>query len=93
MDNFFHHNGFGKHVKNVVFATFIKHNMLIKSSNLTNVYRPAFFADNILGNENIVEGEWLENQSNNTRYELQVPQPGHNASLPAKSIRETFKYC
>ena len=64
--------------------------MLIKSSFSANVYHPAFFADTILENGEIVEREWCENQSNDLLYELQALQSGHNASIAAKSVRETF---
>ena len=79
-----------KHVENIIFTTLILHNMLIKSSFSANVYRPAFFADTILENGEIVAGEWRDNQSNDSLYELQVPRSGHNASIAAKSVRETF---
>lgn len=58
--------------------------MLIKSSNLANVYRPAFFADTILDNAEIDDGEWRENLSNDSLYELQVPRSGHKTSICRK---------
>ena len=64
--------------------------MLIKSPNSANVYHPAFFANTILDDGEIVEGEWREHQANDSLYSLQVPRSGHNESLYAKSIRETF---
>ena len=62
--------------------------MLNKSSNSANVYRPAFFADTILDNGEIAEGEWRETRSIDTLYELQVPQSGHDSSITAKSVRQ-----
>ena len=64
--------------------------MLIKSSSPANVYRPASFADCILGDGDISEGEWRTNVVTNQFYSLQVPQTGYNASLYAKSVREKF---
>ena len=79
-----------KYVEDVIFTSLILHNMLIKSPNSANVYRPAFFADTILDDGEIAEGEWREHQANDSLCSLQVPRSGHNASLYAKSIRETF---
>ena len=79
-----------KYVDNVIFAALILHNMLIKSPNSVNVYRPAFFADTILEDGEIAEGEWRENEAPNSFYSLQVPRTGHNSSLYAKSVREKF---
>jgi len=38
----------------------------------------------------ISEGEWRKIESNGLLYSLQVPRSGHNSSIIAKSIRETF---
>ena len=64
--------------------------MLIKSSNSVNVYRPPFFADAILEDEEITEGEWRENEAPNSFYLLQFPRTEQNSSLYAKSVREKF---
>ena len=42
--------------------------MLIKSPNSVNVYRPSFFADTILEDGEIAEGEWRENEAPNSFY-------------------------
>ena len=54
------------------------------------MYRPAFFADTILEDGEIAEGEWRENEAPNSFYSLQVLRNGHNSSLYAKSVTETF---
>lgn len=64
--------------------------MLLRSSNSARFYRPASFADTMLDDGEISEGEWRENESNGLLYSLQVPRSGHNSSINAKSIRETF---
>ena len=79
-----------KYVEDVIFAALILHNMLIKSLNSVNVYRPAFFADATLEDGKIAEGEWRENEAPNSFYSLQVPRTEHNSSLYAKSVRETW---
>ena len=68
--------------------------MLIKSPNSVNVYRPSSFADTILEDGEISEGEWRANLIPVSFYSLQVPRTGHNASLYAKPVREKFiDYC
>ena len=79
-----------KYVEDVIFTALILHNMLIKSPNSVNVYRPSSFADTILKDGEISEGEWRANLIPNSFYSLQVPRTGHNASLYAKSVKETF---
>ena len=79
-----------KYVEDFIFAALMLHNMLIKSPDSVNVYRPAFFADTILEDGEIAEGEWRENEAPNSFYSLQVPRTGHNSSLYAKSVREKF---
>ena len=75
-----------KYVKDVIFTAFILHNMLIKSPNSVNVYRPSSFADTILEDGKISEGEWRANLIPDSFYSLHVPRTGHNASLYAKSV-------
>ena len=64
--------------------------MLIKSSNSVNVYRPSSFADTILEDGEISEGEWRVNLIPDSFYSQQVARTGHNTSLYAKSVREKF---
>ena len=64
--------------------------MLIKSPNPVNVYRPSSFADTILEDGEISEGEWHANLILDSFYSLQVPRTSHNASSYAKSVREKF---
>ena len=64
--------------------------MLVKSTNSVNVYRPSSFADTILEDGEISEGEWRANLIPVSFYSLQVPRTGHNASLYVKSVREKF---
>ena len=77
-----------KYVKDVIFTALILHNMLIKSPNSLNVYRPSSFADTILEDGEISAGEWCANLIPDSFYSLQVPRTGHNGSLHAKSVRE-----
>ena len=79
-----------KYVDDVIFTSLILHDMQIKSPNSANVYRSAFFANTISDDGEIAKGEWREYQANDSLCSLQVPRSGHNASLYAKSIRETF---
>ena len=79
-----------KYVEDCIFTALILHNTLIKSPNSVNVYRPSSFADTILEDGEISEGEWRANQIPDSFYSLQVPRTGHNASLYAKSVREKF---
>ena len=76
--------------KYVIFTALILHNVLIKSSNSVNVYRPSSFANTILEDGEISEGEWRVNLIPDSIYSLQVPRTGNNASLYAKSVREKF---
>ena len=46
-----------KIVKDVVLTTLILHNMLIRSPESLNVYRPASLVDLVNENENLTEGE------------------------------------
>ena len=62
-----------KYVKGVILATFILHNMLIKSPNSVNVYRPASSADCILEDQAVSEGEWRTNVVTDSFYSLQIP--------------------
>ena len=64
--------------------------MLIKTPDLVNLCRPAFFADTTLEDGEIAEEEWRENEAHNSFYSLQVPRTRHNSSLYAKSVREKF---
>ena len=79
-----------KYVEDVIFTAPILHNMLIKSPISVNVYHPSSFADNILEDGEISEGEWHANLIPDSFYSLQVPRTGHNASWYAKSVREKF---
>ena len=64
--------------------------MLIKSPHSVKVYHPASFADCILEDGEVSEGEWCTNVVTDSFYSLHVPRTGHNASLYAKSVREKF---
>ena len=64
--------------------------MLIKSPNLLKIYRPTSFADCILDDGEIANGEWRANVVSDSFYSLQVLQTGHNASFDAKLGREKF---
>ena len=55
-----------------------------------NVYRPHSFVDTILEDGEIAEGEWHAETPTESLYSLEVPRCGHNVSLNAKAIRETF---
>ena len=70
-----------KYVEDNILAALILHNMFIKNPNKVNFYRPASFADCILEDGEVSEGEWRTNV---------VPRTGHNASLYAKSVRENL---
>ena len=54
-----------KYFEEVIFAALILRNMLIKSPNSVNVYRPAFFADTSLEDGEIAEGEWRKSEAPN----------------------------
>ena len=77
-----------KYIEDIVFTALILHNMLLKSPHSNKCYRPPSFADTVLEDGEIVEGEWRENRE--SLDPLQVPRTGHNASLSAKAVRETF---
>ena len=77
-----------KYVEDIIFTALILHNMLLNSTKSRNVYRPPSFVDTVLENGEILEGEWRENSE--SLDSLQVPHTGHNASMCAKSVRETF---
>ena len=77
-----------KKVEDIIFTALILHNMLLNSPNSRNVYRPPSFGDTVLEDGTILEGEWRENLE--SLDSLQVPHTGHNASMSAKSVRETF---
>ena len=62
--------------------------MFIKNPNKVNFYRPASFADCILEDGEVAEGQWRTNVVTDSFYLLQVPRTGHNASLYGKSVRE-----
>ena len=79
-----------KYVEDVIPAALILYNMLIKSLNSVNVYRPTSFADCILEDGEVSKGEWRTNVATDTFYLLQVPRKDHNASLYAKLVREKF---
>ena len=66
------------------------HNMLIKSTNSANVYRPHSFVDTILEDGEIAEREWHAETPTESLYSLEVPRRGHNVSLNARAIREAF---
>jgi len=77
-----------KYVEDIIFTALILHNMLLNSPNSRNVYHPPSFVDTVLEHGEILEGGWCENLE--SLDSLQVPHTGHNASLCAKSVRETF---
>ena len=77
-----------KYIEDIVLTALVLHNMLLKSPHSNKCYRPSSFVDTVLEDGEIVEGEWRENQE--SLDPLQVPHTGHNASLSAKSVRETF---
>ena len=79
-----------KHVENVVLATLTLHNMLTNSPKSANVYRPPFYGDSLSEDGEIIEGEWRAEKSAESLYSLEIPRSGHNATLYAKSVRETF---
>ena len=70
-----------KYVKDVIFTALILHNMLIKSPNSVNVYRPSSFTDTTLADREISEGDWRANLIPYSFYLLQVPRMGRNASV------------
>ena len=78
-----------KYVENVIFTALILRNMLIKSPNSVNVYRPSSFADTIL-EDGQISGEWRANLIPDSFCSLQVPRTGYNTSLYAKSVRKKF---
>ena len=79
-----------KYVEDVVLTALILHNMLIKSPNSLNIYRPASFADCILNDGETANEEWNGNVVLDSFYSLQVPRTGHNSYLDAKLVREKF---
>ena len=79
-----------KYVEDVIFTALIQHNMLIKSPNSVNVYRPSYFPDTIVEDGEISEGKWRANLIPDSFYSLQVPRTGHNTSLYVKLVREKF---
>ena len=79
-----------EYVEDFILTSLTLHNMLIKSPNSANVYRPHSFVDAILEDGEIAEGEWRAKTPTEPLYFLEVPRRGHNVSLNAKAIRETF---
>ena len=79
-----------KYVEDVIFTALILRNMLIKSPNSVNIYRPSSFADTTLEDGEVSEGEWRASLIPDSFYSLQVPRTGHNASLYGKSVKEKF---
>ena len=80
-----------KIVKDVVLTRLVLHNMLIRSSDSLNVYRPASLVDNVDENGNLTKREWGKDITGDTFYPLQTPRSGLNAKTPAKAIRDEFK--
>ena len=79
-----------ENVEDCILTALTLHNMLIKSTNSANVYRPGSFVDTISEDGGILEGEWRSETPTESLYSLEVPKRGHNASINAKSVRETF---
>ena len=40
---------------------------------------------------NLIEGDWRSEENTDYLYPLKVPNTGHNLSLSAKGLRESFK--
>ncbi|XP_066926385.1 uncharacterized protein [Clytia hemisphaerica] len=79
------------YVEDILLATLVLHNMLIKSSKSSNAYRPPSLVDGCLDNGEISEGEWCSlEEPADSLYPLEVPRTGHNSSITAKSVREKF---
>ena len=77
-----------KYVEDVILTALTLHKMLNKNPNSVNVYCPASFADCILEDREVSEGEWCANIVSVSFYSLQVPQTGHKKFLFPKSVRE-----
>ena len=67
-----------------------KHFRIQKPKNGGSFYHPSSFADTILEDVEISEGEWRGYLIPDSFYSLQVPRTGRNVSLYAKSVREKF---
>ena len=79
-----------EYVEDCILTALTLHNMLIKSTNSANVYRPHSFVDTILEDGKIAEGERRAETPTEWLYSLEVPRRGHNVSLNAKAVREIF---
>ena len=80
-----------KYVEDIILTALTLHNMLLKSTKSSNIYRPPMLADCLLGSGEITEGEWRSSERpTQSLYPLEIPKTGHNASLKAKAVRNTF---
>ena len=69
----------------------IFHNMLIRSPDSLNVYRPSSLVDHVDENGNLTDVEQRKDITGDIWYPLQTPRSGHNARNSAKAIRDEFK--
>ena len=77
--------------KDVVLTTLILHKMLIRRTDLLNVYRPASLVDHVDENGYLTEGEWRTDITGQIFYPLQTHRSGNSAKISAKAIRDEFK--
>lgn len=79
-----------EYVEDCILTALTLHNMLIKSTNSANVYRPNSFVDTVVEDGEISEGGWRSETPTESLYPLEIPSRGHNISFNAKAVRETF---
>ena len=81
-----------KIVKDFFLTTLILHNMLMRSPNSLDIYRPASLVIHVDENRNLTGGEWKKDIAGDTFYPLHTHTSEHNIKSSTKSIREEFKY-
>ena len=76
-------------VESVILATLALRNMLMTSS-AKNIYCPTGFCDTEVVNRELTRGLWRNDNCADSMFSLKKPTRGHNASIAAKEIRDTY---
>ena len=79
-----------ENVEGLMMATLIIHNFLRKSES-QNIYCPVGFTDTKRKDGMVIPGNWRKNLPTESFLSLNVSLSGHNATMNAKQIRESFK--
>ena len=76
-------------VESVILATLALDNMLMTSS-AKNIYCPTGLWDTEDVNRELTLGLWRNDNCTDSMFSLEKPTMGHNASIAAKEIRDTY---